>query len=146
MSGYADRGDYIDMTRFLKLFAIGYPVYLVIDLLWIGVIGIGFYKEHIGFLLTDEFGWAPAILFYTMLVVGAVIFAVIPGLDAASCGQTAARAAFLGTLTYGTYDLTNQATIEGWPLIVTVVDMLWGAFVVTFISLVMYAGGRKLKL
>ena len=36
--------------------------------------------------------------------------------------------ALFGLVTYGTYDLTNAATLKGWSLTVTIVDMLWGAF------------------
>jgi uncharacterized membrane protein len=30
-------------------------------------------------------------------------------------------------VTYAAYDLTNLATIERWPVLVTVVDLAWGA-------------------
>jgi uncharacterized membrane protein len=29
-------------------------------------------------------------------------------------------------LAYGTYDLTNMATLKNWPPILTVVDIAWG--------------------
>ena len=32
----------------------------------------------------------------------------------------------MGTLAYGTYDLTNLATIEGWAWQVTAIDIVWG--------------------
>jgi uncharacterized membrane protein len=31
-----------------------------------------------------------------------------------------------GLFTYATYDLTNYATLPDWPLIVVVVDIIWG--------------------
>ena len=36
------------------------------------------------------------------------------------------RGAALGLLAYATYDLTNQATLRGWPWSVTLADMAWG--------------------
>jgi uncharacterized membrane protein len=35
----------------------------------------------------------------------------------------------LGLVAYGTYDLTNYATLKNWPLTVTLVDLTWGAAV-----------------
>jgi uncharacterized membrane protein len=35
--------------------------------------------------------------------------------------------AALGLVAYGTYDLTNQATMKAWPAIVTAIDLAWGA-------------------
>ena len=40
--------------------------------------------------------------------------------------KSALLGAAIGLAAYGTYDLTNQATMRDWPLIVTVVDMAWG--------------------
>ena len=37
------------------------------------------------------------------------------------------RGAFFGLLTYATYDLTNLAIMRDWPLLLTVVDLLWGS-------------------
>ena len=35
--------------------------------------------------------------------------------------------AFFGLLTYATYDLTNLAIMRDWPLLLTLVDLLWGS-------------------
>jgi uncharacterized membrane protein len=44
----------------------------------------------------------------------------------------------LGLMAYGAYDLTNQATINGWPTIMTLVDIGWGISVTALTSLVAY--------
>ena len=36
--------------------------------------------------------------------------------------------AFFGLITYGTYDLTNLATLRDWPLNITIIDLVWGTF------------------
>ena len=43
-----------------------------------------------------------------------------------SLGQLVVRAGFFGLVTYATYDLTNLATLTGWPLGLTLVDLAWG--------------------
>ena len=52
---------------------------------------------------------------------------VRPALDATSIFASLWMGALFGLVAYGTYDLTNAATLKGWSLTVTVVDMLWGS-------------------
>ena len=37
-----------------------------------------------------------------------------------------ASARCLGLVAYGTYDITNLATLRDWPVAVTVIDLAWG--------------------
>ena len=39
------------------------------------------------------------------------------------------RAALIGLLVYGTYDLTNMATLRHWSLRLALVDIAWGTLV-----------------
>ena len=48
--------------------------------------------------------------------------------------------AFFGLVAYGTYDLTNLATLRNWPLPMVIVDLVWGAV----LSGVSAAGGDLL--
>jgi len=43
-----------------------------------------------------------------------------------------------GFVAYATYDLTNLATVKGWPLVVTVIDLVWGSVLSLVISLTTY--------
>jgi uncharacterized membrane protein len=52
-----------------------------------------------------------------------------------------------GLICYATYDLSNMATLKGWPLIVTVVDLVWGTVLggaVSFLSAVIGRAWLKL--
>ena len=49
------------------------------------------------------------------------------------------RGAVFGLTAYGTYDLTNQATLRDWPTIVTIIDLAWGS---TLTAVVAAAGHR----
>lgn len=99
----------------------------VLDGLWLGIVARRFYRQHLGFLMADNPRWVPALLFYLLYTVGVWYFIVAPAVEAADPAQAAWRGAFLGLVSYGTYDLTNMATVKNWSLIVTVVDMAWGA-------------------
>ena len=46
-----------------------------------------------------------------------------------SSRKAVAMGALLGLVAYATYDLSNLATLQGWSLAVTVVDIAWGTCV-----------------
>lgn len=99
---------------------------LAMDALWLGVIGREFYRSRLGGLLLDQPLWLAAILFYLLHALGTVVFA-LPG--ASSLLLAAGRGFLYGVCVYAAYDLTNQATLRGWPLSVTLVDLAWGGIV-----------------
>ncbi len=103
-------------------------VFFALDYLWLTRIAIGFYREHIGGLLLASPNFAAAGIFYLFYVVGLVYFAVMPAVSAGSVVTALVNGALLGLLAYGTYDMTNLATLKGWSLQVSLVDMAWGAF------------------
>lgn len=119
---------------FLKLYFIALPLFLIIDALWLGLIAKNFYREQIGFLMKPDINWVSAIIFYILFVVGLVLFVISPALVKDSWVYALAFGALFGLITYATYDLTNLATLKDWPLVVTVVDLIWGAFISAAVS------------
>ena len=101
---------------------------LTLDALWLGLVMKNFYQVHIGHLMSGHVEWIPAILFYTFFTIGVWYFAVAPQTEAGLL-RVVIRCAFFGALAYATYDLTNQATLRDWPLIVTISDIAWGIVV-----------------
>ena len=99
----------------------------ILDAMWLGWAGNNFYRPNIGEIMADSFRAAPAIVFYAFYVAGMVYFAVRPGLTQ-GLGTAALNGALLGALCYGTWGLTNQATLRVWPAHVTMTDIAWGAF------------------
>lgn len=99
----------------------------VLDFLWLRTMVPIVYRPQLGTLLADKpVLWAAA-AFYLLYPLGIVLFAVMPGLRANSLPVALMLGAALGLLAYMTYDLTNMATVRGWSVTVTVIDMLWGA-------------------
>ncbi len=99
---------------------------LVLDGIWLGLVARGFYRQHLGFLMADQVNWGAAVLFYGLYAIGLTVFVTMPSIDAGSVGTALWRGALFGLVAYATYDLTNQATLKGWPVIVTAVDLAWG--------------------
>lgn len=134
------------MTAYLKLYSISFVTFLLIDGIWLGVVARGFYKKHLGYLLAPNPNWTAALLFYLLFVAGVVFFVTVPGLQAGSWKAVLLRGAFFGLITYATYDLTNLATVKEWPMIVTVVDMMWGAVLSMVVGAVGVFFGRRMNL
>jgi uncharacterized membrane protein len=126
------------------LYAITLAVFFAIDMAWLGVVAKTFYRKHLGYLMAPKVGWPAAILFYLLFIAGLVVFAVRPGVVAGTPLKSALLGAFLGLVSYATYDLTNQATIRDWPVIVTVVDLVWGTALGGLVSGVSVIVGRRL--
>ena len=101
--------------------------------------GSRFYRAYLGHIFAPDFSYAPAVLFYTMYTFGMAYILILPSLqNAVPTVQVLLSGFMLGLMAYGAYDLTNQATIKDWPVIVTIVDMLWGAFVTSLVSTATY--------
>ena len=123
---------------FIKLYAIALPVFFAIDMVWLGLVAKNFYKNQIGFLMTQNINWTAAILFYLLFIVGLVLFVIAPAVEKGSWVQALLLGAFFGFITYATYDLTNLATLKDWPLLVTIVDLAWGATLGALVSVITY--------
>lgn len=101
---------------------------LALDVIWLSTMAERFYRPQLGTLLADDFRAGPALAFYALYLFGVVWFAVAPALREGDWRKAALNGALFGLVAYGTYDLTNQATLRHWPALVTGVDLLWGAF------------------
>ena len=129
----------------VKLYLLTLLGFFAIDMVWLGFVARGFYKQHLGFLLSPKPNWYAAIVFYLLFVGGILVFAVVPGLQAASLRKAVILGALFGLISYATYDLTNMATVKNWPWIVSVVDMTWGLVLAASVSGVGYLAGRWLQ-
>ncbi len=102
--------------------------FLALDAVWLSLAGPRLYAPALGGLLTKTPALAPAALFYVLYLAAGTRLAVAPGLAARSVRRAAIDGATLGLGAYAAYDLTNQATLKSWSTLVTVCDLLWGAF------------------
>ena len=134
------------MMRYLKLYLVSLLAFLVIDMLWLGLVARSFYQQYLGFLMAPSPNWFVAIMFYLLFVAGILVFVVLPGLKANSLKTTLLRAALFGLITYATYDLTNLATLKDWPALLSIVDMLWGTVLSVLVSYVSFMVGKRLIL
>ncbi len=111
-------------TRSLAAYGVALVVMSVLDAVWLGWLAKDFYQRELGTLMTDSVRWAPAALYYLLYPAAIVYLALTPA--PAALRTAALRSAALGLTAFGVYDLTNLATLRGYTLTMTLVDMLWG--------------------
>ncbi len=119
-------------------------IFFAVDMVWLGLAAKGFYRRQLGDLLSPTVVWPAAILFYLLFIAGLQFFVVAPALRNGGAGQALWQGAFFGLIAYATYDLTNLATLRGWPLAVTLVDLAWGAVLGGTVSFLATLIGRRL--
>ena len=119
---------------FIKLFAITLPVFFALDMFWLGIVAKDFYRAEIGTLLKPDVNWIAAIIFYLIFIAGLVVFVITPAMEKGSWKHALLFGALFGFVCYATYDLTNLAVAKDWPLLVTIVDLVWGAVLAASVS------------
>lgn len=121
----AATGD--DRVSLLAAYGVALLVVSVLDGLWLAFVARGMYQREIGHLLLADVRVLPAALFYVGYPLGVVLLGLTPRPD--TLAAVLVRCAGLGLLAYGTYELTNLATLKGWSVRVAVVDVVWGMWV-----------------
>ena len=109
-------------------------IFLIIDIIWLSFAVKSFYRPNIGHLLLDKpIMWA-ASMFYIVYVIGLGIVIIEPSINFNDTLKFLFKAFMFGLVAYGTYNLTNMATVKGWSASVVFVDMLWGGSLTAFSS------------
>ena len=131
---------------FLKLYSVAVVIFLIIDLIWLGVVARSFYQTQIGHLMRPTVNWAAAAAFYLLFVLGIVVLSVMPAIERQSLTHAIILGGLLGLVTYAAYDLTNLATLEGFPLKVALVDLVWGTVLCATVSTMTFLISKRLTL
>lgn len=126
---------------YVYLYLLTIPIFFLIDMVWLGVVAKNFYQTNLASFL-GPVNWMAAIIFYLIFIVGILIFAVVPALNADSWRHALIFGCLFGFFTYATYDLTNLATLKDWPLSVVFVDILWGSVLSGSVAFLSYTAGK----
>ena len=130
------------MTRIIVAYLATLVAFCAGDFAWLGAVAIGFYRSEVGPLLLATPNWPAAAAFYALYAAGTVFFGVMPALRTGSWAKALRQGALFGFFAYATYDLTNLATLRGWSLGLTVVDIAWGMVVTGMAAAVGYLSAR----
>lgn len=132
------------MLKFIQLYLVVLAAFFVIDMIWLGVVAKKFYKVQLGAMMARRINWKAAIIFYLLYILGLVFFVVYPALGQGSWFYALWTGAFFGLICYATYDLSNLATLEGWPKKVTYVDLVWGSSLSAVLSVIGFFFGQAI--
>lgn len=127
----------------LKLYLTTLVVFFLVDIIWLGFISKNLYKNYLGHLMASEVNWYAGIIFYLLFIAGLIFFVINPALSKQSLMYAIAAGGFFGLIAYGTYDLTNLATIKDWPVNITIIDLIWGTFLNAATSGITYIIANK---
>lgn len=116
--------------------------FLIIDAIWLGLVARNFYQRQLGDMMLPSPNFAVATVFYLFFAIAIVVLAVRPALEAGSIWTAVGYAGVLGLAAYGTYDMTNLSTLKGWPIPVTIADLVWGKLLTSVASACGYASAR----
>jgi uncharacterized membrane protein len=130
---------------YIKLYFVTLTAFLAIDAVWLALVARTFYRRYLDWLMAANPNWIAALAFYLLFVVGVLVFVVVPGVEDGSLRRTLLKGALFGLIAYGTYDLTNQATVKNWPLTITAVDMVWGTVLSVAVSYIGFVAGKWLS-
>ncbi|PPR37481.1 MAG: hypothetical protein CFH26_00724 [Alphaproteobacteria bacterium MarineAlpha6_Bin4] len=123
------------MTKALLLSSgIAFILFLIIDFVWLSIAVKYIYKPALGPLLLDKPIISAAFLFYFLYIIGLTFLVLRPNLNDFQIFNAFWMGGLFGLVAYGTYDLTNLATIKNWSLKVTIIDLFWGGILTSTVS------------
>jgi uncharacterized membrane protein len=118
------------LKRFAILYLATFLILIPVDFVFLGIIAKGFFTEQVGEML-GEVRLLPAILFYSLYVVGVLVF--VNGSPEATWKSTLLYGALFGVFCYATFELTAMSLLKHWAWPVVALDISWGA-VITALS------------
>ena len=133
------------MKHYAIAFVFTTVVFLTLDFVWLGFVAKDFYRSQIGPLMLEKPLLGVAFAFYLLYAIGIVFFAVTPALETNSWVRAMTSGALLGLIAYATYDLTNLATLRGWNIKLSIVDLAWGTLATSLAATAGYFGARNLS-
>ncbi len=116
------------MKTFLLAYAASIVPMLAIDAVWLTATSRRLYRARLGSIMATSPRLAPAAVFYLIYNLGIALLVVVPAVDRSTAlWQVLLYGGLLGLVAYGTYDLTNQASLREWSVVITLVDLAWGS-------------------
>lgn len=104
-------------------------IFLALDIAWLATMSGRFYRPQLGALMRDQIWLPPSVAFYAIYAGVLTALVVAPAFAANEPSRAFVNGLLLGLAAYATYNLTNAATLNGWPTPVTLVDLAWGTLV-----------------
>lgn len=120
-------------------------VFGMLDAIWLWTMSGRLYRPVLGDILLSDLRMTPAIVFYFLYPAGLTFFTIAPVLKSGEWYTAGLYASFFAIIAYGTYDLTNYATLRNWNLEITIIDLAYGTTVSAISAIVGLMAARALS-
>lgn len=114
------------MLQTALLYGVTAAIFLGLDAIGIKLLVRPVFERNIGHLLAEPLRLGPAAVFYLAYVAGLLWLISYPALKAEAPLQALVGGLVLGAMCYGTYEMTNYATLADWSWQQVIVDGIWG--------------------
>ena len=121
--------------QFVTLYAVTAAVFLILDAIMLNTLIAPTFRKYLGDLVLPSPKLGAAAVFYLFYVAGLLILVSWPAYKDGDLARAFWQGALLGAVAYGTYEMTNYATLKGWSLHMVALDWAWGT-VLTGVSAV----------
>jgi len=111
-----------------KTYLLALIAFLLLDMVWLRTMVSRLYLPEIGSIMRASPDWRAAIAFYAVYALGMTWLVILPAAASGYPIRALQNGAILGLFAYGTYNLTNLATLRAWTQKMTFIDMAWGIF------------------
>jgi len=123
--------QYFLSSVFFKVAGLSVIIFVILDLLWLSVVARGIYFKHMGYLAVIEndrimFNLPVGLSVQVIIAMGLAVFVSLALLVQNTLGTAIVMGVFSGFVLYCTYDLTNLSFVRGYPVAITVIDIIWG--------------------
>jgi uncharacterized membrane protein len=133
----------MSVIQYFWTYLVTTAIFFAIDMVWLGLISVNLYREQMGDLMRQSVNWYAGVGFYLIYIVGIIIFVINPAIKSGSWQQALIYGALFGFFCYATYDLTNLAVINNWPLKLTFIDIAWGTILTGSVATISYFAVQK---
>jgi uncharacterized membrane protein len=110
----------------LTLYATTAALFLAIDAVMLRMVMKPLFSQYLGEALLDSPRLGPAALFYLFYVFGLLVLVSVPAMNDGDAFRALWQGALLGAVAYGTYEMTNFATLKDWHWQMVATDWAWG--------------------
>ena len=131
------------MLAYIVAYLASAVAFVAADAVWLTLAGPRLYRPVIGPLLSGRVNAGAAVAFYLVYLAGVGFLAIAPALRSGQWRTAALNGLVLGLVAYGTYDLTNQATLRLWSTRLTLADMAWGGAITALAATLGFLAARK---
>lgn len=114
--------------KYIYAFMVAALVLIIVDVLWLKFVMSSIFKSELGELVLETPRVTAAAIFYGLYAIGLVVL-IISRSASISATHAALLGGLFGLVAYGTYDLTNMATLKIWTWKLVAIDMAWGSIV-----------------